>query len=167
VVRRAGIIGALVHGFPYDLYGTGSGTYAIVEVGRKVFLVRDERAEKVLNRLNNRGDLLYDLVKDSEVLFGTPLAVGQKFCEGEQIARDDEAYCWKVTGKRLFAHSSVAGLDAGSSTEYDLTNGVTTGYTSFTIATDVGITRFSYESMCASCGDKGEIRLVSYQRGTP
>src|ERR1022692_4341295 len=191
VVRRAGITGALVRGFPYDLRGGRPATYAIIEVGRKVFLVEGQRAETVFNRLNNRGDSDFgDLVKDSEVLFGTPLAVGQKFCESEQIARDGDMfaftkllagrqkfceseqiardgdmYCWKVTGKRPFAHTGVNGLRAGSSTEYEITNRANDGYSSFGISPGVGITRFSYEAMCASCGDKAEIRLVAYQRG--
>jgi len=107
VVRRTGITGALIRGFPYDLRssttlstdssGSGQpGTYAIFEVARRVFLVEGQRAETVFNRLNDRAESEFGgLVEDSEMLFGTPLAVGQKFCESGQMTRENDMNCWK------------------------------------------------------------------------
>jgi len=158
----------MLQGFFFDLFGSGAkrGPYAIVEAGRKVYLLEGSEAESALKRLEDPKDGLYKLVNESELLFGTPLATGQKYCESDEMTRDDDMYCWNVTGGRPFRRGSVKGASPGATVEYELASEANDGNDIFGIVLGLGITRFSFQTRCAACGDRGEVRLVEYNGGT-
>jgi len=164
VARRDGFTGALIRGFPFDLHQPGSepGVYGIVESAGKVYLIRDpQRAANVVQRIRERQGPLSGLVLDAEAWFQEPLTVGNKVCE-----MPAGGYCWNVTTRRPFAPASVKGAGTIGGFEYELEYRANDGYSLFRIVPGIGITRFSFELRCASCGDQAAIRLVEFRKGS-
>ena len=91
VIRRNGIVAGHLRGLPLDLmnYPDGPGNYVMLQMADgRVFLIESERADAVLQRLDNAADQLERLAHPSEMLF-----------DGK--ATGSCADCWKVSAFAL------------------------------------------------------------------
>lgn len=91
--------GAVLRGYPHDLVTSldnrFAGEFMLVQIGRRVHLLRGETGWEAIRRLRERDETVVDLVAGSEVVLDLPLAPGKTFCP-ERDDRSGPRRCWSV-----------------------------------------------------------------------
>jgi hypothetical protein len=170
VIEREHVFAAVVKGGPWDLAwyeeGKEPGDHLIVRVGPgKFFLLEGDDAVKALGTLRREGDLLGELVRQSDLFLDLPLTPGKVFGEAEQITRRDRSYCWVVEEEKGVALRDVAGVpSSGRFREYRLQYQSRPDHTIAHFVPGVGITRFQYvhHGTVSEC----DVRLIEYRKGS-
>ncbi len=159
---------AILKGYPADVawYSEGKerGDHLIIEVSPgKFYLVSDERARLVLQRLTDEADVLVNLVEDLELLLDLPLIPGKVFGSSEQITRLDGGYRWNVETSEQVG-LQVQGISSREShIQYHLTFRTAPDMMSIDFVPGIGITRYQYQHNGAIA--ETDLSLIEYYPG--
>jgi hypothetical protein len=150
IIVRDAITAAVVKGYPLDITGfDGSsaprGDYVIVRAGcGSYYLLSGEDSINALKKLKDSGDVLHELVDESDMIADFPMAVGKVFGEAEQVTRADGKYFWRVEECVDADLSAVKGTPVGSAREYWLFYLTNPDRQKAGFVPGVGITSYSY-----------------------
>jgi hypothetical protein len=124
VIRKNGVVAAIVSGFPSDLDWTAGSTEA-----KPWLIIEDYKHEVYYENLGPGFDLTkFDgddsvfnkfMVQDN-LFFQWPLRQGAKFCGEEAKGREDDMYCWVVEQTATRKLESVKGARAGEQAVFSL-----------------------------------------------
>ncbi|MBO0351892.1 hypothetical protein J0895_22975 [Phormidium pseudopriestleyi FRX01] len=159
---------AILKGYPADVawYSEGKerGDHLIIEVSPgKFYLVSDERARLVLQRLTDEADVLVNLLEDLELLLDLPLIPGKAFGPSEQITRLDGGYRWNVETSEQVG-LEVQGISSREShTQYHLTFRTAPDIMNIYFVPGIGITRYQYQHNGAIA--ETDLKLIEYYPG--
>ncbi|AFY84079.1 hypothetical protein [Oscillatoria acuminata] len=159
---------AILKGFPADVawYSQGKerGNHLIIEVSPgKFYLVSDERARLVLQRLTDEADVLVNLLEDLELLLDLPLIPGKVFGPSEQITRLDGGYRWNVETSEQVG-LEVPGISSREShIQYHLTFRTAPDMMNIYFVPGIGITRYQYQHHGAIA--ETDLKLIEYYPG--
>jgi hypothetical protein len=148
LVRHGEYSAAVVRGFPSDLnWSNGkpqpADSLLIRFRGDKFYLVSSERVEADLKRLQNSQDSLDGILDEDDLFLQLPLAKGKKFCDPENMAREDGGYCWTVESAAAVP-LNLKGVPSGSRTSYTLRYATNPDDIEFDFVPGVGIVSYSY-----------------------
>jgi hypothetical protein len=92
---------AVINGFPSELnWSTGkpepADSLLVRSPGDKFYWIAPEQTKSALSRFANQQDSLQGLLQDDDLFLQLPLTKGKKFCDPEEMNRDDDMYCWMV-----------------------------------------------------------------------
>ncbi|MCT7992210.1 hypothetical protein [Laspinema olomoucense] len=159
---------AILKGYPADVawYSEGKerGDHLIIEVSPgKFYLVSNERARLVLQRLTDEGDVLVNLVEDIELLLDLPLIPGKVFGPSEQITRLDGGYRWNVETSEQVELDAEGVASRDSHIQYHLTFRTGPDMMSIYFVPGIGITRYQYQHHGAIA--ETDLKLIKYYPG--
>jgi hypothetical protein len=165
-VNRGEVAGYHMKGHPRELVwyvdGQEPGEYAILQVGANKFYYASIDAYQ---RLFNEADDLAGLVSEEDLFLELPLKEGKRFCETEQILREDGMYCWVIGKGEPVQMKNVAGLTMPAPLlEYPVQRSTLPDYIQIGFTPGVGITKFNY----VHHGTTAEVNLelVEFVAGT-
>jgi hypothetical protein len=146
VVVRGDITGYRMKGHPHELAwyieGQEPGEYAILRVGSNKFYYASPES---FQRLANEQDDLEGLVSDDNLFLELPLKEGKRFCETEQILREDGMYCWVIGKGEPVQMKKVVGLTMPAPlVEYPVLRATMPDRMEVGFTPGVGITKFYY-----------------------
>jgi hypothetical protein len=146
IVVRGEITGYRMKGHPRELawYNEGQepGEYGILRVGSNKFYYASLES---FQRLLNEQDDLGALVSDENLFLELPLREGKRFCETEQILREDGMYCWIIGKGEPLQMKNVAGLTMPAPlVEYPVLRATLPDRMEVGFTPGVGITNFYY-----------------------
>jgi hypothetical protein len=102
-------------------------------------------------------------VTDAELMLSLPLAPGKRFCEAEQMTRQDGGYCWVVES----AQPQLGGVGLGGTVqapiEYHLRRGALSGDVAVSIFPGIGMTRYTATHRAVPWSV--DLRLLEYRPG--
>jgi hypothetical protein len=159
---------AILKGYPADVawYSEGKerGDHLIIEVSPgKFYLVSEERARLVLQRLTDEADVLVNLLEDLELLLDLPLIPGKVFGPSAQITRLDGGYRWNVETSEQVG-LEVQGISSRDShTQYHLTFRTAPDMMNIYFVPGIGITRYQYQHNGAIA--ETDLKLIEYYPG--
>jgi hypothetical protein len=145
-IVRGDVTGYHMRGHPRELAwyveGQEPGEYAILRVGSDRFYYGSVGSYQ---RLKDENDDLSGLIREEDLFLSLPLDEGKRFCETEQILREDGMYCW-LTGKgEPIQMKNVAGLTmAAPLMEYPVLKSTGPDQMVVGFTPGIGITTFSY-----------------------
>jgi hypothetical protein len=149
LVEREFAVAVVVTGYPRDLVfyepDRSPRRWLIVRInGGRHYLIDPDRADAVLRRMKDPADLLIGLVRESEIFLVTPLALDQRFCETEALARADGRYCWWIDEERN-PGAPIIGAPAGwDGLEYAMTYRSLSSTETTAFGRGVGMTSFDF-----------------------
>ncbi|WP_261203937.1 hypothetical protein [Laspinema sp. D2d] len=158
----------ILKGYPADVawYSEGKerGEHLIIEVSPgKYYLVSDERARLVLQRLTDEADVLVNLLEDVELLLDLPLIPGKVFGSSEQITRLDGGYRWNVETAEQVGLEAAGISSTESHIQYHLTFRTAPDMMSLDFVPGIGITRYQYQHHGAIA--ETDLKLIEYYPG--
>jgi hypothetical protein len=153
VIERQGLRAAVLDGHPSDLAWYEEGRqrrrHLVVAIGEgqteQLYLLSDERAGEVEERLRNSGDSLIDLLEDHELFLDLPLSSLKRFCDLHSRTRQDYLYCWLVESVQPLEGLDVKGVDPGvARTQYRVSHRTLPDHRIIEYVSGVGITSYIY-----------------------
>jgi len=164
-ITRGEVTGYHMVGNPRELVWYTDGQepreYAILQVGSNKFYYADVEAYR---RLQDDEDDLAGLIREQDLFLELPLKEGKRFCETEQILREDGLYCWIIGKGEPVQTKNVAGLTmAASPLEYPVLRSTLPDHMQLGFTPGVGITNFYY----IHHGTKTEVdlSLIEFESG--
>jgi hypothetical protein len=152
-VERLNVTGYLVQGALYDLafYAPGAqpSEYAILQIGKRFYTADLE----TYDRLNDMGDYLVGLVSDYDLFLELPLETGNRFCDTDQLSRDDMGYCWLV-GEPVTSQFGQA---------FPISLSTTPDFSQFEFVPGVGFIGFMYHH--GGSLSEVDVQLIEYSLG--
>jgi hypothetical protein len=147
-IRHGEYSATVVSGFPSDLnWSNGkpqpADSLLIRFRGDKFYLVSSERVEADLRRLENPQDSLDGILDDDDLFLQLPLTKGKKFCDPENMAREDGGYCWTVESASSLP-LNFKGIPSGPHTSYKLRYFTNPDDIEFDFVPGVGIVSYGY-----------------------
>lgn len=122
VIRRKGIVAAIVTGFPGDLDWSAGSTEP-----KPWLILEDEKHQVYYENLGpdfdlskfDGGDAVFEKFQvEDNFLFQWPLHKGAKFCDAESKKREDNMYCWVVAEEEAKKLEAVQGAPKEDQTVY-------------------------------------------------
>jgi hypothetical protein len=168
VTRRQHLTAAVINGFPWDLDwsdGHRQPTDALLLASEDGgYYERPlENVKDGVKRLADSSDTLQDLIDPDDVFLQLPLAKGKKFCgDTEQIAREDDEYCWVVNSVDRISLLRVKGLEPKQYQVYEISFRTNTDDTELQFLPGVGLIRYQYHHH-GSIADT-ELNLVAFHK---
>jgi hypothetical protein len=108
VIRKQGIVAAVVTGFPADLDWSAGTTepkpWLFIEDEKHRVFFENLGPEFDLSKLNGDDHVFDKFMVDDNLFFQWPVSEGAKFCDEQAKKREDGNYCWNVaetTKKKL------------------------------------------------------------------
>ena len=168
VLRRDDAQAAIVKGFPGDLnWSNGSAAPSESMVVRtndgKVYLIEEGRAAAAEQKFSDTHAALKDFLKDDDLWFALPLAVGKKFCGEDGANRDDEMYCLVVEAPDQESFNGIKGLPAKLPAAYSLVYRTNPDDTETELVPGIGIVRYEYHHH-GTVADT-ELKLIEFHAG--
>ncbi len=122
VIRRPGVVGAVVTGFPADLDWTAGTTepkpWLILENEKHQIYYENLGPDYDLAKLNGDDHVFDKFMVDDNIFFQWPLRQSAKFCDEEAKKREDDMYCWVVADASKKKLPSVSGAPADEQPVY-------------------------------------------------
>jgi hypothetical protein len=150
VTRRQHLIAAVINGFPSDLNWSDGHP----QPNDSLLLASDDGGYYVrpfgdvkdgVKRLENPSDSLQDLIDPDDLFLQLPLAKGKKFCgDTEQMAREDDEYCWVVSSVDRISLLKVKGLEPKQYEVYEVSFRTNPDDTKLQFLPGVGLIRYQY-----------------------
>ena len=167
-IRREGLVGAVVRGFPSDLDwsdGKAKAKESLVLESQDggVYRVEDTEVSSSLERLRNPADTLRGLLRDEDLLLRFPLAQGKKFCDADGMARDDGMYCWVVMSAETASLDKIKGVTPGRRTVFTVRYATNPDDEEFDFVPGIGITAYGYHHHGTVA--ETELRLTEFHQG--
>jgi hypothetical protein len=158
--ERGHVTGYLMLGHPSDLAfydldkPPARSEYAIVRVNDgRVY----QGSKDLFTRLKDPNDYLGSLVTGWQLIFDFPLTTGKRFCESDQITRQDSSYCWVVTKEETVNIVNVIGVSGQKQYVRFLLNYSTLpDHIETTFVPGIGMTSYTYEHH----GSPGSVQVV-------
>ena len=148
VIRKKGIVAAIVTGFPADLDWSGG------KAGPKPWLILEDEGHRLyyenlgpdydLAKLNGDEHVFDKFRVDDNFLFQWPLRQGAKFCDEEAKKREDEMYCWVVTEVTSRNLKSVQGAPANEQAVFQLQYRTNPDDTTMELVPGIGLLSYEY-----------------------
>jgi hypothetical protein len=148
VIRKRGVIAAVVIGFPADLDWSAGTTepkpWLILETNKHQVYYLNLGPDFDLAKLN-ADDQLFDkfLVVDN-LLFEWPLKQDAKYCDEEAKKRDDGMYCWVVAQSKKKKLDSVKGAPTEEQTIFQMEYRTLPDDTTMEVVPGVGLLSYRY-----------------------
>jgi len=148
VVRKDGIVAAVVTGFPQDLdWSTG-------KVEPKPWLFLEDTKHQVhyldmgpdfdLSKYEKGNASFEKFLVDETLLFQWPLKKGAKFCDEEGKNRDDMMYCWFVAEAKKKKLENINGAPANEVDVFELKYTSNPDDTTMELVPGVGMVSYRY-----------------------
>jgi len=148
VIRKPGVVAAVVSGFPADLDWSGGTT------GPKPWLfLEDEKHQVYYENLGPNYDLsklagdehVFDkFMVDDNLFLQLPLSKGAKFCDEEARKREDGMYCWVVMESSRRKLASVKGAPGEEQTVFTLQYRTLPDDTTIEVVPGIGVLSYQY-----------------------
>jgi hypothetical protein len=168
VTRRQHLTAAVINGFPWDLDWSDGHPQPI----DALLLASDdggyyesplENVKDGVKRLADSSDSLQDLVDPDDILLQLPLAKGKKFCgDTEQMAREDDEYCWVVNSVDRISLLKVKGLEPKQYQVYEVSFRTNPDDTELQFSPGVGLISYQYHHH-GSIADT-DLKLVAFHK---
>jgi hypothetical protein len=114
VIRRKGIVAAIVTGFPADLDFSAGTTepkpWLILENENHQIYYVNLGPDYDLSKLDGDDHVFDKFMADENFFFQWPAHTGAKFCDDEAKKREDGLYCWVVKDTSTRKLEGVAGV---------------------------------------------------------
>jgi len=168
-LQRDDVRAALVSGFPSDLdwsdgHPKRRDSLIIQSDNGKFYLIASDEVEKAWKTVQDPSVSLGTVLDIDDVFLDLPLTQGKKFCDPEQMEREDSGYCWVVESVDQLSLKDVKGIAPGSRTGYSVKYQTNPDDTEFTYVPGVGLVTYGYHHH-GSIADT-EIHLVEFHLGT-
>ncbi|HUN63716.1 MAG TPA: hypothetical protein VMU53_17085 [Candidatus Sulfotelmatobacter sp.] len=149
VIRKQGVVGAVVTGYPADLDFSAGTTepkpWLILENENHQIYLENLGPDYDLAKLSSSDEHGFDkfMVEDN-LFFQWPLKQGAKFCDEEAKKREDDMYCWVVeqTGKKKL--EGVAGAPSGEQNVFRLQFRTLPDDNTIELAPGIGLLGYEY-----------------------
>lgn len=149
VIRRGNLVAAVINGFPADLDwsdgDTKPGNSLLIRKGQDdYYLIGAADAPESIKSLEDGNASLDRLLNPDEIYLRLPLKQGAKFCDPENMARDDDMYCWVVSSVDRVSLNDVKGLQPGTREAYEIRFATNPDDLTYTFVPGVGIISYEY-----------------------
>jgi len=164
VIRKQGLVAAVVRGYPSDLDWTAGTTEA-----KPWLILEDEKHRVFLENLGPEFDLsklsgderVFDkFLADDNLFFQWPMKQGAKHCDEESKKRDDGMYCWVVSGLETKKLETIKGAPPAEQTVYELQYRTMPDDTTVELVQGIGVLRYEYHHHGTTADT--ELRLVEF-----
>jgi len=167
VLRKDGVVAAVVTGFPADLDWSGGAAqpkqWLFLEDAKHRMHYVDLGPSFDLSGYE-KGDQKFDkFLVDDTWLLEWPMKTGAKFCDTENRKREDSMYCWFVAGQEKRKLDTVKGAPVEEQDVYQLRYMTNPDDTSMEWVAGVGLVRYQYHHH-GSVADT-ELQLVEFHPG--
>ncbi|MGB7848133.1 MAG: hypothetical protein WBL63_21160 [Candidatus Acidiferrum sp.] len=168
VIRKKGLVAAIVTGFPADLDWSAGATEA------KPWLILEDDKHKVyyenlspdfdLSKIDSGDQGLERFLVEDNFFFQWPLHSGAKFCDAEAKDHKDNVNCWVVADAATKKLDSVKGAPGEEQAVYRLEYRSPSDETVMEVVSGVGLLSYQYHHH-GSVADT-EMQLVEFHRAT-
>lgn len=167
-VKRDGITAAIVSGFPSDLnWSEGHAEPQIsilLETQEAKFYLKGEfDTQSVLGQIDHPNYPLQELLDVDDWFLQLPLAEGKRFCDEQNMNRDDGQYCWVTGPPHPAALRGVKGVAPGSRVAFEIRYSTNPDDTEIEFVPGVGITSYEYHHHGTTADT--ELHLVEFHSG--
>lgn len=167
VIRRKGVVAAIVTGFPGDLDWSAGTTepkpWLIVEnEGHQVFY-ENLGPDYDLSKLDGDDHVFDKFMVDDNYFFQWPLHQGAKFCDDEAKKREDGMYCWTVAESATKKLDSVKGAPGIDQSVFQLQYRTLPDDTTIELVPGLGLLSYQYHHH-GTVADT-ELKLVEFHLG--
>jgi len=164
VIRKPGVLAAIVTGFPADLDWSAGTTepkpWLILEDEKHQVYYENLGPDFDLSKFDN-GDHVFDkFMVEENFFFQWPLRKGAKFCDEEAKKREDDMYCWVVSETTRKTLESVTGAPADNQSVFQLRYRSLPDDTTMELVPGVGLLSYQYHHH-GSVADT-ELQLVGF-----
>jgi hypothetical protein len=164
VIRKKGVVAAIVTGFPADLDWSAGATEP------KPWLILEDEKHKVyyenlgpdfdLSKIEAGDQALDKFLVADNFFFQWPLSNGAKFCDAEAKNREDNVYCWVVAGATMKKLDTVKGAPGEEVAVYRMEYRSLPDDTAMELVPGLGVLSYAYHHH-GSVADT-ELRLVEF-----
>jgi hypothetical protein len=170
MIRRGPLVGAVINGFPADLdWSDGDPKRRdslLVRTDKdRYYLLGSDEAQESIKKFEDSQTSADGLLNEDDLILRLPLKQGAKFCDSENLAREDDMYCWMVSSVDHVSLSDVKGAPPGSREAYELRYATNPDDTTYTFVPSVGIISYEYHHHGTTADT--ELKLVEFHPGSP
>jgi hypothetical protein len=170
LIQHGEYTAAVVSGFPGDLDwsdGKASPTDSLlIRFGQeKFYLISHDYIARSISRLENPDDRLKDFLSEDDLFLQLPLTQGAKFCDPENMAREDGNYCSVVESVESVNLNKVIGAPKGAQTSYRIRYVTNPDDIGFDFVPGVGIISYEYHHHGTVAAT--ELSLAEFRRAIP
>lgn len=148
VIRKKGVVAAVVTGYPADLDWTGGTTepkpWLILEDANHRVFYENLGPEFDLAKLNGDEHVFEKFMVEENLFFQWPLRQGAKFCGEEAMKREDGMYCWVVTEVNSKSLKPVKGAPEGERSVFRAQYRTNPDDTTVELVPGVGVVSYAY-----------------------
>jgi hypothetical protein len=148
VIRKKGVVAAIVRGFPADLDWSAGTTepkpWLIVETENHQIYYENLGPGFDLSKFDGDDHVFDKFMVDDNFFFQWPLHQGAKFCDDESKKRDDGRYCWVVTGTGTKKMDSVQGAPGNELPVFQLQYRTLSDESTMEVAPGLGLLSYQY-----------------------
>jgi hypothetical protein len=148
VIRRKGVVAAVVSGYPADLDFTAGTTepkpWLLLENEDHQIYFENLGPDYDLAKLEGDDHVFDKFMTSENVFFQWPLKPGAKYCSEEAKNREDEMYCWVVAEVKARKSAAIKGIGGGEQTIYRLQYRTNPDDTSVELLPGVGLLSYKY-----------------------
>lgn len=148
VIRKKGVVAAVVTGFPADLDWSAGTTepkpWLILETEKHQIYYLNLGPDFDLAKLNGDDQLFDKFLVVDNLLLEWPLKQDAKFCDDDAKKRDDGLYCWVVAQSKKKKLDSVKGTPNEEQQVYQLEYRTLPDDTTMELVPGVGVVSYQY-----------------------
>jgi len=167
VMRKPGVVAAVVTGFPADLDWTAGTTepkpWLIVEDEKHRVFFENLGPNFALASLNGDEHAFDKFMVDENLFFRWPVQPGEKFCDEEAKKREDGFYCWNVAEVTKQKVQTVTGVSSEERDVIRMEYGTLPDDQKIELTAGVGILSYRYHHH-GTVADT-DLRLVEFHSG--
>jgi hypothetical protein len=164
VIRKQGLVAAVVTGFPADLDWSAGTTepkpWLILEDEKHQVYYENLSPDFDLSKLNGDEHVFDKFLVEDNLFFQRPLRQGAKFCDEEAKKRDDNMYCWVVAEVAKKKLQSVKGAPVDDQAVFQMQYRTLPDDTTMELVLGVGLLSYEYHHH-GSVADT-ELQLVEF-----
>jgi hypothetical protein len=164
VIRKPGVVAAIVTGFPGDLDWSAGTTepkpWLILEDEKHQIFYENLGPDFDLSKLNGDDRVFDKFLVEDNFFFQWPIRQGAKFCEEEAKKREDGMYCWVVAQTAMKKLESVKGSPADEQPVFQLQYRTLPDDTTMELVPGIGLLSYQYHHHGTTA--ETELRLVEF-----
>jgi hypothetical protein len=164
VIRKPGLVAAIVTGFPGDLDWSAGTTepkpWLILEDEKHEIFYENLDPDFDLSKLNGDDRVFDKFLVEDNFFFQWPLRQGAKFCEEEAKKREDGMYCWVVAQTAMKKLESVKGSPADEQPVFQLQYRTLPDDTTMELVPGIGLLSYQYHHHGTTA--ETELQLVEF-----
>jgi hypothetical protein len=148
VIRRKGVVAAIVTGFPADLdWAAGASEpkpWLILENENHQIFYENLGPDYDLSKLEGDDHVFDRFMVEDNYFLQWPLHQGAKFCGEEAEKRDDGMYCWVVAAATTKKLEPVKGMPGGDQSVFQLQYRTLPDDTTVEVIPGIGLLSYQY-----------------------